>query len=260
MKRIGWWRGRLIALVLAVTVPAAMFADARLVGDLPRIGNRPLTALPRVETEYGEIDTAEGTRLRSIVTKPAGKAGRLPAILFVHWLSCDSVDFPVNASDGWSVMLTRLIEESGWLVQRIDKSGIGDSTGTPCAKLDYRTELAQHRAALGALFSRPDVDPKRVVVFGASMGYVRSPAGRRAPGRRGDRLGRRRNDLVRANPALRASRPRARRDEPRPIDAGDVRARRVPRAVPHSRRVARGDCAHRSGARSRVVAPRGERP
>ena len=175
MKSICGCRGGLIALVLAVTVPGATFADARLVGDLPRIGNRPLTALPRVETEYGEIDTAEGTRLRSIVTKPAGKAGRLPAILFVHWLSCDSVDFPVNASDGWSVMLTRLIEESGWLVQRIDKSGIGDSTGTPCATLDYRSELAQHRAALDALLSRPDVDPKRVVIFGASMGSTYAP-------------------------------------------------------------------------------------
>jgi len=163
------------ALGLLFLGPSSAVAAARLVGELPRAGGRPLTDLPGVDTEYGEIRSSDGSRLRSIVTIPAGSHGRRPAIAFAHWLSCDSVDFSATASDGWSLMMRRLVTESGWIVQRIDKSGVGDSTGTPCADLDYRTELAQHRAALRALMARPDVDPAHVVVFGASMGSTYAP-------------------------------------------------------------------------------------
>jgi len=163
-----------ILVACALTASPAL-AAARLVGELPRAGGRPLTDLPGVETEYGEIPGPAGARLRSIVTTPAGAGGRRPAIAFAHWLSCDSVDFGADAADGWSLMMRRLITESGWIVQRIDKSGVGDSTGTPCAELDYETELAQHRAALRALLARADVDPARVVVFGASMGSTYAP-------------------------------------------------------------------------------------
>jgi pimeloyl-ACP methyl ester carboxylesterase len=65
--------------------------------------------------------------------------------------------------------------ESGMLWMRTDKSGVGDSTGPACATLDYETELSYHRAALAALRARPDVDPRRVVVYGASMGSNYAP-------------------------------------------------------------------------------------
>jgi dienelactone hydrolase len=61
------------------------------------------------------------------------------------------------------------------LWQRTEKSGVGESKGTPCAQLDYETELAHHRAALRQLKARPDVDPRRLVVFGASMGSNYAP-------------------------------------------------------------------------------------
>lgn len=132
-------------------------------------------AHPGLETEYGELLPGDGARLRTIVTKPQHASGRLPAVLFVQWLSCDSIELRPNAQDGWSVMLRRLITESGMLWQRTEKSGVGDSKGTPCAQLDYETELAHHRAALRQLQARADVDPRRIVVFGASMGSNYAP-------------------------------------------------------------------------------------
>jgi glyoxylase-like metal-dependent hydrolase (beta-lactamase superfamily II)/dienelactone hydrolase len=99
----------------------------------------------------------------------------LPAVLFVQWLSCDSIELAPDAKDGWSVMLRRLITESGMLWQRTEKSGVGASKGTPCAQLDYETELAHHRAALRQLKARPDVDPRRIVIYGASMGSNYAP-------------------------------------------------------------------------------------
>ena len=61
--------------------PAAAVAEARLVGDLPRKANKPLVDLPGLETEYGVVRTSEGTRLRTILTRPAGAIERLPAIM-----------------------------------------------------------------------------------------------------------------------------------------------------------------------------------
>ena len=132
-------------------------------------------ALPGLHTEHGELLPGDGARLHTIVTRPEKSTGRLPAVLFVQWLSCDSIELRPNAQDGWSVMLRRLISESGMLWQRTEKSGVGESKGTPCAQLDYETELAHHRAALRQLKARPDVDPRRVVVFGASMGSNYAP-------------------------------------------------------------------------------------
>jgi dienelactone hydrolase/glyoxylase-like metal-dependent hydrolase (beta-lactamase superfamily II) len=130
---------------------------------------------PGLDTEYGELLPGDGAWLRTIVTRPKNSTGRLPAVLFVQWLSCDTIELAPNAKDGWSVMLRRLITESGMLWQRTEKSGVGESKGTPCAQLDYETELAHHRAALRQLKSRPDVDPRRIVVFGASMGSNYAP-------------------------------------------------------------------------------------
>jgi len=165
-------RTALLLLPLAA-VPA--IAASRLVGDLPRANDQPLETLPGLDTEYGELRTEDGARLRTIVTRPEGARGRLPAVLFVQWLSCDSIELKPDAGDGWSVMLRRLMTESGMLWQRTDKAGVGDSLGRKCEELDYETELAHHRAAFAALRARPDVDPQRIVIYGASMGSNYAP-------------------------------------------------------------------------------------
>jgi len=168
--------GRCALLIcVALLAPLCAAAATSVVGDLPRAADRPLESLPGVDTEYGELRIGGDTRLRTIVTRPAGVQGRLPAVLFVQWLSCDSIEIRPDATDGWTTMLRRLITESGVLWQRVDKSGVGDSQGPGCSELDYETELAQHRAALRQLRSRPDVDPKRVVIYGASMGSNMAP-------------------------------------------------------------------------------------
>ena len=168
--------GRCALLVCAALLaPPSAVAATTVLGDLPRAADRPLESLPGVDTEYGELRIGGNSRLRTIVTRPAGVQGQLPAILYVQWLSCDSIEIRPDAADGWTTMLRRLITESGVLWQRVDKSGVGDSQGPECSGLDYETELAQHRAALRQLLSRPDVDPKRVVIYGASMGSNMAP-------------------------------------------------------------------------------------
>jgi pimeloyl-ACP methyl ester carboxylesterase len=124
---------------------------------------------PGIVTSYGTLELRDGIKLQTIVTQPEGHKGRLPAILFVQWLSCDSVAISTNPRDGWSAMLSRIVRESGALVWRTEKRGIGSSEGD-CTTMDYDTELADHRDALQALMRHPNVDPQRVVIFGGSIG------------------------------------------------------------------------------------------
>src|SRR5262245_40457436 len=133
----------LLACALASTFLLAApstHAATSMIGDLPRAGDHPIEALPGVDTEFGVLRVSEDTRLRTIVTRPSGARGRLPAVQFVQWLSCDSIELRPDAKDGWSTMLRQLITRSGVVWQRVDKSGVGDSQGPECAELDYETE------------------------------------------------------------------------------------------------------------------------
>jgi dienelactone hydrolase len=164
----------LVLSVLCCSLPPGASAESTLTGDLPRRDGKPLEEIAGVDSRYGVLRAPDGTRLRTILTRPSGSSGRLPAILFVQWLSCDSIELPATQQDGWSRMLRRLAQESGYVLARTEKAGVGDSEGD-CAKLDYETELAHHRAALAALRESPDVDPARIVVYGASMGGNYAP-------------------------------------------------------------------------------------
>jgi dienelactone hydrolase len=157
------------------TFAASASAESTLSGDLPRVGDAPLEVIDGLDSHYGVLETRDGARLRTILTRPAGSRGRLPAILFVQWLSCDSIELPASQQDGWSRMLRRVARDSGVVMMRTEKAGVGDSEGGPCAELDYETELAHHRDAFAALRRSEHVDPGRIVVFGASMGGNMAP-------------------------------------------------------------------------------------
>jgi dienelactone hydrolase len=142
--------------------------------DLPRRDGRPPEKIAGLESRYGVLATTDGLRLRTIVTRPDGASARLPGILFVQWLSCDTVELPESNQSGWGRMMRRVAQESGMVMWRTEKAGVGDSDGD-CTRLDYDTELAHHRQALQAFQASPWVDPARIVVFGASMGANMAP-------------------------------------------------------------------------------------
>lgn len=162
-------------LAVALGLAAPVDAASRIEGDLDRRGERPLEEITGVDSVYGVLETPDGVRLRTVLTRPAGAEVRLPAILFVQWLSCDSIELPSHRQDGWSRMLRRVVGESGMVMLRTEKAGVGDSEGPPCDELGYERELRHHRAALAWLSRHPWVDPERIVVFGASMGATMAP-------------------------------------------------------------------------------------
>jgi pimeloyl-ACP methyl ester carboxylesterase len=162
---------RLVLLFIMLAGPGAAIAQSRLVGDLPRRDAKPLVSLPRLETEYGVVRTSEGIRLRSILTRPAGSPGRLPAILLSQWVSCASLDFAADRPN----LLRDIAEQSGMVFVRIERAGTGDSEGPACSALDYETEVRHYREAFDQVARHPWVDPERIVIFGNSLGSTTAP-------------------------------------------------------------------------------------
>jgi pimeloyl-ACP methyl ester carboxylesterase len=149
-------------LILAVS------AEGAQQGTLPRRSGLPLETFPGVEVVYTAIRNPKGPLQRAILTRPERSTGRRPAILFVPWLSCDSVESPKGATPGIDQFLRRLAAETPFVLLRIDKPGVGDSEGV-CADTDLETEIEGSRAALAFLRAHPWVDPCRILIMGQSF-------------------------------------------------------------------------------------------
>lgn len=131
----------------------------------------PREQLKGVETVYDSALTGLGFRVRTIVTRPRNAPGKLPAVFLVGWLSCDSVEYPSGpGDDGFAQLLHDIATQSGHVLIRMDKPGVGDSEGPGCSETDFRTELAAYRAAFRTLKRYDYVDPERVFILGLSNG------------------------------------------------------------------------------------------
>jgi pimeloyl-ACP methyl ester carboxylesterase len=130
---------------------------------------RAKEAHPGLEVRYESATTDAGFAVGMVVTKPPGTT-RLPAIVFIPWLSCDGIDYPDGAVDGWSRVLLEIARTSGMVLVRVEKAGFGDSTGPACADADLDADMAGYRAALKEVLRMPRVDPARVFLMGGSIG------------------------------------------------------------------------------------------
>jgi len=148
----------------AISLGTLLFLSLSAVAQIPREHFNNATVI------YDWVTNARAERLRTYVTRPNGAAGKVPAIFFVGWLSCDSMQYPdANTHDGFGIFLRRLIDESGYATVRMDKPGVGESQGE-CAKADFKSELEGWQAAFDAMSKYEFIDPDRVVVIGMSNG------------------------------------------------------------------------------------------
>lgn len=160
------WR----AVAVATMFVAAVVAAAVETMNAPLPPPREREIIPGVDVTYSDAPVANGDRVRLIVTRPRGATGPLPAVFLVGWLSCDSVSWPKGPPFGFAHALIQIARESGSMTVRMEKPGVGDSRGPPCAKLDFDRELAAYRAAFAATVRLPGVDPERVLLIGMSNG------------------------------------------------------------------------------------------
>jgi pimeloyl-ACP methyl ester carboxylesterase len=124
---------------------------------------------------YDWVANGHGQKLRTFITRPKNTSGKVPAVFFVGWLSCDSMEYPdPNTRDGFGILIRRLIDESGFASVRMDKPGVGESQGV-CAQADFQSELEGWEAAFESLSKYDFIDRDRIFVFGLSNGGGFSP-------------------------------------------------------------------------------------
>jgi pimeloyl-ACP methyl ester carboxylesterase len=124
----------------------------------------------RVQLEHV---SAAGHRLRAIAVIPDG-TGPHPVVYYLpgaHWSSEEhpfDPDHPVTA-------LVGALAAAGFASLRVERSGVGDSEGPPCADVDFETELEGYRAGLGLLDEVSWAAPAQRFLFGHSLGGIVAP-------------------------------------------------------------------------------------
>ena len=136
---------------------------------------RPREQFDHSTVLYDWVTNDRGEKLRMFVTRPRDSGGRVAAIFFVGWLSCDTMESPnPKPNDGFGILLRRLIDLSGFATVRMDKPGVGDSQGD-CAKADFQSEMTGWQAAFDAMSKYDFIDLTRLFVVGLSNGGGVSP-------------------------------------------------------------------------------------
>lgn len=133
----------------------------------------PFEQFSGMVVEYGVLQTPDGARLRTIVTRPENASKPLPAIFFTQWVSCDSVE--IDRPGVWLEVMRAVIESSNMAFIRVERSSGGDSEGPGCHELDYDAEVAHYSYAFDRLVREPLVDTRRVYIWGNSLGSTTAP-------------------------------------------------------------------------------------
>ncbi len=126
-----------------------------------------------VTTLYESVMVDDSIR-RTLLTVPQEIGGRRPAVLLMGGIGCYSIDVASSAQDAYT-HLAHDLTRSGFVTMRIEKSGVGDSQGPPCAAVDFDAEQRGYQAALDALMGDVHVDPAHVYLLGHSIGSVIAP-------------------------------------------------------------------------------------
>jgi hypothetical protein len=138
-----------------------------------RLGEPPEENDPLVTTRYDSI-TVDGSLRRVLITIPKQAHTPLPGVLLIGGIGCFSIDVASDPQDPY-LRLAHDLSRAGFVTMRVEKSGVGDSRGPPCQSVDFAGEKRSYAVALNALRADPAVNPKRVYVFGHSIGTIVAP-------------------------------------------------------------------------------------
>lgn len=133
----------------------------------------PFEDIPGMDSHYGVAEMQDGARLRTIISRPSGSQGPSPALFFVQWVSCGSLEYNPNSTSRQLLIETARL--SNRTLVRVERASNGDSQGPRCHELDYDTELEHYVQAFRQLLSSPHIDREDVVLMGSSLGSTLAP-------------------------------------------------------------------------------------
>jgi len=151
-------------------VPFELWRQGKLVRTALTLAEPPRETASDLNIEYTLFKLREN-RLRAVFASPkAVSPKKLPGLLIVSALESPRLrQFP---GLNFSRELAFLAAQQGFCVLRFELRGSGDSEGRDYRETDFQTELGDNLAALDFLYSRPEIDPKKVFVFGHSTGGI----------------------------------------------------------------------------------------
>ncbi len=113
----------------------------------------------RADYETVSFSSEDGLTLKGWLVKPVCQTSKAPAIIVCHGVGANKSDF---------TELAAALSRRGYFVLLFDFRAHGESGGSR-SSLGYH-EQKDIAAALDLLRSRPEIDPKRVGVYGFSLG------------------------------------------------------------------------------------------
>jgi pimeloyl-ACP methyl ester carboxylesterase len=155
------------------SVSVALTRDGKPLTLTVRLAQPPDENDPAVSTRYGSI-TVDGSLRRVLVTIPKDARAPLPGVLIIGGIGCYSIDVAADPQDPY-LRLAHDLSRAGFVTMRVEKSGVGDSQGPPCRTVDFAGEERSYAVALNALRADPAVNPKRLYLFGHSIGTIVAP-------------------------------------------------------------------------------------
>jgi pimeloyl-ACP methyl ester carboxylesterase len=156
-----WIEGRRL---VGSTCPRRALSVAR--EDVAAVGSR-IAAVARGNDELLFIPAA-GFNLAATISRPAGAAGALPAVILVGGSNLTDRDETVGGIPVFGQIASALAD-AGFVVVRYDRRGTGQSGGRPEAATlsDFAEDV---RSIVRFLRRRDDVDEDRLAIFGLGEG------------------------------------------------------------------------------------------
>ncbi|PJJ53280.1 CocE/NonD family hydrolase [Hymenobacter chitinivorans] len=171
---VGEFVGQLKQYKVGDKVPFVVLRNGRKIRQQVRFKAFPTETSPFYQVQYSSV-TAGPNQLRTIITRPTGASKpKVPMVLFIQGVGCFSVDNPLNRADVTNRIIDSL-SRHGYATMRVDKTGMGDSKGTPCPESDFRAEASGYKAGLAAIRQLPFVDQQNVFITGFSIGGIMAP-------------------------------------------------------------------------------------
>jgi dienelactone hydrolase len=132
------------------------------------------TAAPHFTSRDVTFKSSDGTVLAGTLTIPYKLHGIVPAVVLVHGSGPLDRDERIGPNPIF-LQLSNALSNHGYVVLRYDKRGTGKSSGN--AKTFTRNQLlADARAAIAYVASRPEVNAKKTFVVGHSEGGELAPS------------------------------------------------------------------------------------
>ena len=128
---------------------------------------------PEFETIYDQVNHNDN-QIRSFITKPSLSKKQFPAVYIIQGIGCGPIENPFKQPSGISSLVDSLTL-NGFVTFRMERSGAGDSRGTPCQEIAFEEDLDNFKAGLKKLKSYDFVDQDKIFLIGISMGGIMAP-------------------------------------------------------------------------------------